>query len=42
MAITGAGIGDIFLGRMPEPGKGDTEECHDDRSADERNAGEMH
>jgi hypothetical protein len=41
MAIVGAGIGDTFSGRMPQQGKSDTEEDHDDRGADEGNAGEM-
>jgi hypothetical protein len=41
MAIVGAGIGDTFSGRMPQQGKSDTEENHDDRGADEGNAGEM-
>ncbi len=41
MTIAGAGIGDTFSGRMPQQGKSDTEENHDDHGADERNAGEM-
>jgi hypothetical protein len=41
MAIADAGIGDTFSDRMPQQEKSDTEESHDDRGADERNAGEM-
>jgi hypothetical protein len=36
-----ARIDDDFFGRMPEQGKGGTEENHDDHGADERDAGEM-
>src|SRR5271163_2970733 len=41
MAIACAGIVGNFSGRMPEQGKGDTEENHDDRGAEECDAGEI-
>src|SRR5438552_9769075 len=41
MVIACARIDDNFSGPMPEQGKGDTEENHDDHCPDERNASEM-